>query len=59
VDPGELDRVVDGLRPGESARIPLVEEEIIVERRPVPPEQAPRDYQVVNRAADEPPLDRR
>lgn len=33
--PDEIRRVVQDLRPGQSARIPLVQEEIVVERRPV------------------------
>ena len=50
-----LDRVIDDVRPGETVRIPVVEEEIIVERRPVPDEPRRDDY-VVNRSADEPAL---
>jgi hypothetical protein len=55
-DPDALNRVLDEVRPGETVRIPLVEEEIIVERRRVPKEEALRnDEYVVNRAADEEP----
>lgn len=54
--PDTLNRVLDDVRPGETVRIPLVEEEIIVERRRVPKEEALRnDEYVVNRAADEEP----
>ena len=51
-----LDRVIDDVRPGETVRIPVVEEEIIVERRPVPTDEPQRDDYVVNRSADEPAL---
>ena len=54
--PDTLNRVLDDVRPGETVRIPLVEEEIIVERRRVPKEEALRnDEYVINRAADEEP----
>jgi hypothetical protein len=57
--PDALNRVLDEVRPGETVRIPLVEEEIIVERRRVPQEDALRnDEYVVNRAADEEPPQR-
>ena len=66
----DLQRVVHELRPGESARIPVVQEEIIVERRrvvtddadiggPEMPRPAHHDEYAVNRAADEPPTYRR
>jgi hypothetical protein len=35
VEPNRIRDIARDLRPGESARIPLVEEEIIVERRPI------------------------
>lgn len=44
----DLHRVIDEVRPGEEVRIPVVKEEIVVERRPVDREI------VVNRAIDEP-----
>ena len=53
-----LDRALDDVRPGETVRIPVVEEEIVVERRPVSREEALREDYVTNRAADEPPLQR-
>jgi hypothetical protein len=57
--PDTLNRVLDDVRPGETVRIPLVEEEIIVERRRVPKEEVLRnDEYVVNRAADEEPPQR-
>jgi hypothetical protein len=57
--PDTLNRVLDEVQPGETVRIPLVEEEIIVERRRVPKEEALRnDEYVVNRAADEEPPQR-
>jgi PRC-barrel domain len=57
--PDTLNRVLDDVRPGETVRIPLVEEEIIVERRRVPKEEALRNEEyVVNRAADEEPPQR-
>jgi hypothetical protein len=49
-DPGGLQRAIDEVRPGQEVRIPVVREEIVVERRPVEREEI-----VVNRAADEPP----
>lgn len=55
----ELNRALDDLRPGQSVRIPVAEEEIVVERRPIHREAPPREDVVVNRAADEPPLHRR
>ena len=30
----ELQRVIDGVQPGETVRIPVVNEEIVVQRRP-------------------------
>jgi sporulation protein YlmC with PRC-barrel domain len=48
--PQDLNRVLDDVRPGEAVRIPVVEEEIVVERRPVM-----RDDRVVGRAPDEMP----
>lgn len=55
VAPGDdLKRVIDDVRPGETVRIPVVNEEIIVERRPAAHEAHP-EHVVVNRAADEPP----
>jgi hypothetical protein len=58
-EPDTLNRVLDEVRPGETVRIPLVEEEIIVERRRVPKEEALRnDEYVINRAADEEPPQR-
>jgi sporulation protein YlmC with PRC-barrel domain len=57
--PDTLNRVLDEVQPGETVRIPLVEEEIIVERRRVPKEEALRnDEYIVNRAADEEPPQR-
>jgi sporulation protein YlmC with PRC-barrel domain len=55
----ELKRAIDDLRPGESVRIPVAEEEIVVERRPIARETAVREEAVVNRADDEPPYPRR
>jgi hypothetical protein len=46
----DLQRVIDEVRPGEEVRIPVIKEEIVVERRAVEHEEA-----VVNRADDEPP----
>jgi sporulation protein YlmC with PRC-barrel domain len=54
-DPDTLGRVLDDVRPGETVRIPLVEEEIIVERRLIPKDEMLREDDAVNRAADEPP----
>jgi sporulation protein YlmC with PRC-barrel domain len=54
-DPDELRRAIDQVRPGEEVRIPVVKEEIIVERRRVAEEPVVPDEVVVNRAADEPP----
>jgi hypothetical protein len=54
--PDTLNRVLDDVRPGETVRIPLIEEEIIVERRRIPKEEALRnDEYVINRAAGEEP----
>jgi hypothetical protein len=49
-DPDDLQRAIDEVKPGQEVRIPVVREEIVVERRPVEREEI-----VVNRAADEPP----
>ena len=46
----DLQRVIDDVRPGETVRIPVVREEIVVERREVADEEV-----VLNRASDEPP----
>jgi sporulation protein YlmC with PRC-barrel domain len=46
----DLERVIHEVRPGEEVRIPVVKEEIVVERRAVEHEEV-----VVNRAEDEPP----
>jgi sporulation protein YlmC with PRC-barrel domain len=63
VSADELNRAIDHLRPGESVRIPVAQEEIVVERRPIHPEAPSREdpvvNRVVNRAADEPPPGRR
>jgi hypothetical protein len=59
VSPDDLHRVIDDVRPGETVRIPLVEEEIVVERRPVSKDEALREDLVVNRSVDEPPRRRR
>jgi sporulation protein YlmC with PRC-barrel domain len=58
-NPDVLGRVLDEVRPGETVRIPLVEEEIIVERRPIPKDETLRDDYAMNRAADEPPEPKR
>lgn len=58
IHPDELNRVISDVRPGETVRIPVVNEEIVVERRPATGE-TPREHVVVNRADDEPPLRRR
>jgi sporulation protein YlmC with PRC-barrel domain len=55
----ELSRALDDLRPGESVRIPVADEEIVVERRPITHETAVRDEAVVNRADAEPPYRQR
>ena len=46
----DLRRVLDEIPPGHEVRIPVVREEIVVERRPVEREEI-----VMNRASDEPP----
>jgi hypothetical protein len=46
----ELRRAVEHARPGEPVRIPVANEEIVVERRPLHP-----DERVTAHAADEPP----
>ena len=53
-----LNHVIDDVRPGETVRIPVVNEEIVIERRPIPRDEAVREA-VVNRATDEPPRSRR
>jgi sporulation protein YlmC with PRC-barrel domain len=50
VEPDHLQRVIDEVRPGQEVRIPVVKEEIVVERRPIEREEI-----VTNRAVDEPP----
>jgi sporulation protein YlmC with PRC-barrel domain len=50
MEPDNLKRVIEEVRPGQEVRIPVVNEEIVVERRPVEHEEV-----VVNRATDEPP----
>jgi hypothetical protein len=61
VEPDRLRNIARDLRPGETARIPLVEDEIIVERRPIvreapPYREAPSyDEMMVNRESDERP----
>ena len=52
-DPDALERAIDQARAGETVRIPIVEEEIVVERRQVLKEDSRRDEYVTNRAADE------
>lgn len=59
VTPEELNRVIEDVRPGETVRIPLVNEEIVVERRPVASDTMSREELVANRAADEPSAPRR
>jgi sporulation protein YlmC with PRC-barrel domain len=49
-EPQDLHRVIDEVQPGQEVRIPVVKEEIVVERRPVEREEI-----VVNRATDPPP----
>lgn len=46
----EVNRAIDDVRPGEAVRIPVVEEEVVVERRPVT-----RDELSVTRTYDAPP----
>jgi hypothetical protein len=58
VHPDDLQRVINDVRPGETVRIPVVNEEIVVQRLPAP-EDEPHEHVVVNRAADEPPMRRR
>ena len=57
--PDDLNRVLDDVRPGEAVRIPVVEEEIIVERRPIMRDEARREELVVNRTLDDEPPRRR
>lgn len=52
-DPDVLERAISQARSGETVRIPIVEEEIVVERRQVVKEDSRRDEYVTNRAADE------
>jgi sporulation protein YlmC with PRC-barrel domain len=54
VEPDELNRVINDVQPGETVRIPVVNEEIIVQRRPST-DESPREHVAVNRAADAPP----
>lgn len=58
VHPDDLNRVISDVQPGETVRIPVVNEEIVVQRRPATDEMPPERV-VVNRAADEPPVPRR
>jgi sporulation protein YlmC with PRC-barrel domain len=53
--PDELNRVINEVRPGETVRIPVVDEEIIVQRRPAT-DGSPREHVVVDRAAEAPPM---
>ena len=70
VDRDQIERAIDDVRPGERVRIPVADEEIVIERRPVARDAAPvvreidergeyREDYVVNRALDEPPMRRR
>lgn len=66
LDRDQIERAIDDVRPGETVRIPVADEEIVIERRPVvrdtgpvPQEAEMREDYVVNRAIDEPPLRRR
>jgi len=52
-DPDALERAISQARSGETVRIPIVEEEIVVERRQVVKEDGRRDEYATNRAADE------
>ena len=52
-DPDALERAINQARAGETVRIPIVEEEIVVERRQVVKEDSRRDEYVTNRATDE------
>ena len=45
----DLKRALENVRPGEHVRIPIVNEEIVIERRPLP-----RDEQAAARVAEEP-----
>jgi sporulation protein YlmC with PRC-barrel domain len=56
VPASDLNRVIEDVRPGETVRIPVVDEEIVVERRPI---GRPADDVVVNRADDDPRYPRR
>jgi sporulation protein YlmC with PRC-barrel domain len=51
----EVRRAIEDVRPGEAVKIPVVKEEIVVERRPVTRDETRREELVVNRASDEPP----
>src|SRR5688500_16081273 len=56
LQPGDaeaLERAIDQARAGETVRIPIVEEEIVVERRQVLKGDSPRDEYVTTRPADE------
>lgn len=66
VDRDQIERAIDEVRPGELVRIPVADEEIVIERRPVDRDAGPvaremdvREDYVVNRAIDEPPMPRR
>lgn len=65
VDRDQIERAIDDVRPGERVRIPVADEEIVIERRPVvrdtpvAREMDVREDYVVNRAIDEPPMGRR
>ena len=52
-DPDALERAIDQVRTGETVRIPIVEEEIVVERRQVLKEEPRRDDYGASRTADE------
>jgi sporulation protein YlmC with PRC-barrel domain len=57
-DSDELNRVIDTVRPGETVRIPVVEEEIIVERRLVSNDEALRQEHMLNETVEQPSLRR-
>ena len=50
----DLNRLINDVQPGETVRIPVVNEEIVVQRRPATDEET-----VVTRPADEPPVPQR
>ena len=52
-DPDAVERAIDQVQPGETVRIPIIEEEIVVERRQVVKEDPRRDDFAVSRTADE------